>query len=177
MATIKVTDVKNGAAIKVNDTIIDNNGDVYVVTAVTETDITLEDAPVYNIKGPKGDAGEAGAKGEDGRGTFVSTVNIQSNTDVNKTDIVNPDGIKVNDVIVDTAGDTYLVTDVADETVHVSNATAVNLKGPKGDQGEQGERGLQGIQGPQGEQGPAGPAGANGADGRSIYVATIKVGA
>lgn len=86
-----------------------------------------------NLRGPAGPAGEAGPKGDAGRSVFVSEINILSNADVQKTDIQNPDGIAVNDIIIDTAGDTYLVTAVADETVHVSNSTGVNLKGPKGD--------------------------------------------
>lgn len=86
-----------------------------------------------SIRGPEGPQGPAGEAGPIGRSMFVSTVDILSNTDVNKTDIKNPDGIAVNDIIFDTNGDTYIVTAVKDAAVHVSNATGVNLKGPKGD--------------------------------------------
>lgn len=123
-------------------------------------------------KGDKGDTGATGPKGATGatgpagKSQRVATVNIQSDTDVNKSDIANSDGIAVGDYIVDTNGDAYTVTAVATDTVHVSNALeGVNFKGPKGDtgaQGPKGDKGATGAQGPKGDTGPQGPAGTTG---------------
>lgn len=98
---------------------------------------------------------------------FTSGVDIQSNTDVNKTDVEIPAGVApaVDDIIIDTAGDLYRITAVADTTVHVSNALAVNLKGPKGDTGAAGKNGADGAKGDTGAQGPKGDAGATGSAG------------
>lgn len=55
---------------------------------------------------------------------FYATVNVGSDTDVQKTDITIPEGstIAVGDTIYDSVGDRYKVTSVADDTVHVSDA-------------------------------------------------------
>lgn len=100
---------------------------------------------------------------------FTSGVDIQSNTDVNKADVEIPAGVApaVNDIIIDTAGDLYRITAVADMTVHVSNALAVNLKGPKGDTGVTGAAGKNGADGAKGDTGAQGPKGDTGATGSS----------
>ncbi len=72
-----------------------------------------------------------------GAGTqiFTAGIDVQSDADVKITDITIPDGmtIKVNDLLLDSNGDMYTITAVAADTVHVSNALPVNLKGPGGD--------------------------------------------
>lgn len=98
---------------------------------------------------------EAGARGSF---TFTANVNVGSNTDVNLTDLAIPDGIvpKVNDLVLDINGDLYLVTAVADGTIHVSDALTVNLKGPVGAKGDKGDVGSVGPQGPTGAKGEKG---------------------
>lgn len=98
---------------------------------------------------------EVGARGSF---TFTANVNVGSNTDVNLTDLVVPDGIvpKVNDLVLDINGDLYLVTAVADGTIHVGDALTVNLKGPVGAKGDKGDVGSVGPQGPTGAKGEKG---------------------
>lgn len=88
---------------------------------------------------PAGADGKAGANGANGHNIFVATTDVQSDTDVNKTDIVNSTSIAVGDTIFDNNGDAYTVTAVADSTVHVSNAIAgFNIKGKDGAAGQNG---------------------------------------
>lgn len=85
-----------------------------------------------------------GAEGKRGRGVFLASVNILSNTDVKKTDIIDGASIAVGDTVFDNGGDAYTVETVSEDTIHVSsNISGFNLKGPKGDTGERGPRGYQ----------------------------------
>lgn len=109
---------------------------------------------VQGIAGPKGDKGD---KGEAGKSQRVATVNVDSDTDVEKAVIANSDGIQVGDYLVDSNGETYTIESVANDTVHVSDViTGVNFKGLKGDKGDTGETGAKG------ETGEVGPKGADG---------------
>lgn len=148
---------------------IKNNPDAYVLRGaqVDFTGFDWQNAGVGTIKGEKGDKGDPGPKGDKGddgkRGsfTFTANINVSSDSDVSITDLVIPDGVApaVNDHVLDVNGDLYLITAVADGKVHVGNALAVNLKGPKGDAGAQGPKG---DKGDAGAQGPAGPKGDKG---------------
>lgn len=81
----------------------------------------------FNFGIPKGAAGERGAS------IFVAKINVLSQTDVNRTDIVNGADVRVGDTIFDNNGDAYTVESVADTTVHVSQAIAdYNIKGKAG---------------------------------------------
>lgn len=112
------------------------------------------------------------AKGGAARGsvTFTASSDIESNTDVNKTDLTAPGETTpaVGDMILDTNGDTYFITAVTTNTVHVGQATAVNLKGPRGEAGPAGAAGARGPAGANGAAGAAGPAGAKGAGVKSL---------
>lgn len=116
---------------------------------------------------------------QSGSRIFLANIDIESNADVNKTDLTIPADTApaVNDLIFDANGDTYYITAVADTTVHVSAATSVHLKGPKGETGERGPAGTAGAVGAKGEKGDkgdkgdagaAGTAGAAGANGKGI---------
>ena len=86
-----------------------------------------------SLKGPKGDAGTS---------TRVSSVDVQSNSDVAIDSLSPATGVQVGDTIIDTKGDTYTITSIVnDTTVHVSNALAANLMGPQGPKGADGRDG------------------------------------
>lgn len=66
-ATVPLANIKPNTNVAVGDTIFDVNGDVFTVTAVTETGATVGTAlPGVSMKGPKGDKGEQGNAGERG---------------------------------------------------------------------------------------------------------------
>lgn len=116
------------------------------------------DAGAAGAKGDKGDKGDTGDAGAKGRSVYVSTVNIGSNSDVDKASITNADGIAVDDEIIDVNGEVYTVTAVAETTVHVSGVV-ITLKGPQGDPGAKGDTGEQGPKGDPGAKGDKGDAG------------------
>lgn len=76
----------------------------------------------------------AASAGNTGSTWYTATVDIKSGAAVNKTDIRNPDGIKVKDMILDSNGDYYTVTAVAEDTVTVGDALG-SLKGRDGQDG------------------------------------------
>ena len=147
--------------VKVGDTVIAPDGEVFVITSVTGTTFTVG-AKLTSIKGPKGDQGVAGPKGETGaplsiKGSFPTLEELQERHPVGQL------------------GDAYMIG----THLYSWNGSAWqdvgDIKGPKGDKGDtgakgetgatgpKGEQGLQGIQGVQGERGAAGVAGANAA--------------
>lgn len=135
---------------KVGDTVIDPDGEVFVITSVTGTTFTVG-AKLTSIKGPKGDQGVAGPKGETGaplsiKGSFPTLEELQERHPVGQL------------------GDAYMIG----THLYSWNGSAWqdvgDIKGPKGETGAtgpKGEQGPQGIQGVQGERGAAGVAGAN----------------
>lgn len=68
-----------------------------------------------------------GTNGTDGQGIYIANVDIKSGQDVNKTDIVNGNAIKINDILIDNAGDVYSVESVNETAAHVGEAK-FNLK-------------------------------------------------
>lgn len=127
--------------VKVGDTVIAPDGEVFVITSVTGTTFTVG-AKLTSIKGPKGDQGVAGPKGETGaplsiKGSFPTLEELQERHPVGQL------------------GDAYMIG----THLYSWNGSAWqdvgDIKGPKGEQGPQG------IQGVQGERGAAGVAGAN----------------
>ena len=130
--------VPEGKTLAVGDLVIDQAGNVFAVESMESENFTPSAAAVLSLKGPQGEKGEAGKNGARGSFTFIAGVNVQSDSDVNKTDLTIPDGMApaAGDMVLDTNGDTYFITAVAADTVHVGHATAVNLKGPKGDKGD-----------------------------------------
>lgn len=101
------------------------------------------------IPGPKGDKGDQGTRGYSFR---QAKVDVGSDTDVPLTDIANNEGMQVGDVVLDSEGDLYTITEIKENAVHVSDALDdVSLKGPKGDAGNAGPQGLKGDKGDTGE--------------------------
>ena len=66
-ATVPLANIKPNTNVAVGDTIFDVNGEVFTVTAVTETGATVGTAlSGVSMKGPKGDRGETGERGPQG---------------------------------------------------------------------------------------------------------------
>lgn len=169
-ATVPMANIKPNTNVAVGDTIFDINGEVFTVTAVTETGATVGTAlSGVSMKGPKGDKGEQGDTGERGpqgiqgpqgaKGDpFAIAKTYQSVAAMNAGFAT--DNVKEGQfVIIDTGN----VNDEDNAKLYVKGKTAysyiTDLSGATGVQGPQG------VQGQQGVRGETGPAGAKGADG------------
>ena len=166
-ATVPLANIKPNTNVAVGDTIFDVNGEVFTVTAVTETGATVGTAlSGVSMKGPKGDKGETGERGPQGiqgpqgaKGDpFTIAKTYQSVAAMNAgfaTDTVKEGQF----VMIDTGN----VNDADNAKLYVKGKTAytyiTDLSGATGIQGPQG------VQGQQGVRGETGPAGAKGADG------------
>lgn len=169
-ATVPLANIKPNTNVAVGDTIFDINGDVFTVTAVTETGATVGTAlSGVSMKGPQGVQGVRGETGERGpqgiqgpqgaKGDpFTIAKTYQSVAVMNAgfaTDTVKEGQF----VMIDTGN----VDDADNAKLYVKGKTAytyiTDLSGATGIQGPQG------VQGQQGVRGETGPAGAKGADG------------
>lgn len=152
--------------IKVGDTVIDPDGEVFSITAIAGSTFTVG-AKLASIKGAKGDQGDVGPKGETGaplsiKGSFPTLDELQEQ---------HPTGA---------LGDAYMVG----THLYSWNGSAWqdvgDIKGPKGDkgdqgvQGEKGATGAAGAQGPKGEIGATGPTGPTGAAGKSAAITSAS---
>lgn len=165
-ATVPLANIKPNTNVAVGDTIFDVNGDVFTVTAVTETGATVGTAlSGVSMKGPKGDKGEQGDTGERGpqgiqgiqgaKGdAFSIAKTYQSVAAMNEgfaTDTVKEGQF----VIIDTGN----VDDEDNAKLYVKGKTAysyiTDLSGAAGVQGPQGVQGVQGVQGERGDVGAA----------------------
>lgn len=165
-ATVPLANIKPNTNVAVGDTIFDVNGDVFTVTAVTETGATVGTAlSGVSMKGPKGDKGEQGDTGERGpqgiqgpqgaKGdAFSIAKTYQSVAAMNEgfaTDTVKEGQF----VMIDTGN----VDDEDNAKLYVKGKTAysyiTDLSGATGVQGPQGVQGKQGIQGERGDVGAA----------------------
>ena len=166
--TAAITSLTPQANIKVGDTVIDPDGEIFSITAVSGGNFTVG-AKLTSLKGPqgiRGAKGDTGPQGDTGaplsiKGSFPTLDELQEQ---------HPTG---------QLGDAYMVG----THLYSWNGSAWqdvgDIKGPKGDkgdkgdigpvgpQGEQGPRGVQGIQGPQGIQGIQGSKGEKGDRGDS----------
>lgn len=165
-ATVPLANIKPNTNVAVGDTIFDVNGDVFTVTAITETGATVGTAlSGVSMKGPKGDKGEQGDTGERGpqgiqgiqgaKGDpFTIAKTYQSVTAMNEgfaTDTVKEGQF----VMIDTGN----VDDKDNAKLYVKGKTAysyiTDLSGATGVQGPQGVQGKQGVQGERGGVGAA----------------------
>ena len=149
--TAAITSLTPQANIKVGDTVIDPDGEVFSITAIAGSTFTVG-AKLTSLKGPKGDQGDVGPKGETGaplsiKGSFPTLDELQEQ---------HPAG---------QLGDAYMVG----THLYSWNGSAWqdvgDIKGPKGDKGEVGPQGAQGVQGPKGDAGAKGETGATGPKG------------
>ena len=172
-ATVPLANIKPNTNVAVGDTIFDVNGEVFTVTAVTETGATVGTAlSGASMKGPKGDRGETGERGPQGiqgpRGekgdppTIAKT--YQSIAAMNAGFAT--DNVKEGQfVMIDTGN----VDDEDNAKLYVKDKTAysyiTDLSGATGAAGAKGDRG---------EQGPAGAKGDTGTRGSKWSVGTGK---
>lgn len=149
--TAAITSLTPQANIKVGDTVIDPDGEVFSITAIAGSTFTVG-AKLASIKGAKGDQGDVGPKGETGaplsiKGSFPTLDELQEQ---------HPAG---------QLGDAYMVG----THLYSWNGSAWqdvgDIKGPKGDKGDVGPQGAQGGQGPKGDAGAKGETGATGPKG------------
>lgn len=125
--------------IKVGDTVIDPDGEVFSITAIAGSTFTVG-AKLASIKGAKGDQGDAGPKGETGaplsiKGSFPTLDELQEQHPVGQL------------------GDAYMVG----THLYSWNGSAWqdvgDIKGPKGDPGTPGTPGAPGADGKDGAVG------------------------
>lgn len=149
--TAAITSLTPQANIKVGDTVIDPDGEVFSITAIAGSTFTVG-AKLTSIKGPKGDQGDVGPKGDTGaplsiKGSFPTLDELQEQHPVGQL------------------GDAYMVG----THLYSWNGSAWqdvgDIKGPKGDKGDVGPQGVQGVQGPKGDAGAKGETGATGPKG------------
>lgn len=149
--TAAITSLTPQTNIKVGDTVIDPDGEVFSITAIAGSTFTVG-AKLASIKGAKGDQGDVGPKGETGaplsiKGSFPTLDELQEQ---------HPTGA---------LGDAYMVG----THLYSWNGSAWqdvgDIKGPKGDKGDVGPQGAQGVQGPKGDAGAKGETGATGPKG------------
>ena len=142
---------------KVGDTVIDPDGEVFSITAVSGGNFTVG-AKLTSLKGLKGDTGPQGVQGPRGpqgdtgaplsiKGSFPTLDELQEQHPVGQL------------------GDAYMVG----AHLYSWNGSAWqdvgDIKGPKGDKGDVGPQGVQGVQGPKGDAGAKGETGATGPKG------------
>ena len=173
--TAAITSLTPQTNIKVGDTVIDPDGEVFSITAIAGSTFTVG-AKLASIKGPKGDQGPQGLKGDQGdvgpkgetgaplsiKGSFPTLDELQEQHPVGQL------------------GDAYMVG----THLYSWNGSAWqdvgDIKGPKGDkgdqgvQGEKGATGAAGAQGPKGEVGATGPTGPTGVAGKSAAITSAS---
>lgn len=137
--TAAITSLTPQANIKVGDTVIDPDGEVFSITAIAGSTFTVG-AKLTSLKGPKGDQGDVGPKGETGaplsiKGSFPTLDELQEQ---------HPAG---------QLGDAYMVG----THLYSWNGSAWqdvgDIKGPKGDPGIPGTPGAPGTDGKDGAAG------------------------
>lgn len=137
--TAAITSLTPQTNIKVGDTVIDPDGEVFSITAIAGSTFTVG-AKLTSLKGPKGDQGDVGPKGETGaplsiKGSFPTLDELQEQ---------HPAG---------QLGDAYMVG----THLYSWNGSAWqdvgDIKGPKGDPGTPGTPGAPGTDGKDGAAG------------------------
>lgn len=164
--TAAISSLTPSANVKVGDTVIDPDGEVFSITAVSGGNFTVG-AKLTSLKGPQGVQGPRGPQGDTGaplsiKGSFPTLDELQEQNPVGQL------------------GDAYMVG----THLYSWNGSAWqdvgDIKGPKGDkgdqgvQGEKGATGAAGAQGPKGEVGATGPTGPTGAAGKSAAITSAS---
>lgn len=125
--TAALTTLTPSANVKVGDTVIDPDGEVFQIASIASSTFTVG-ARLANVRGPRGPKGETGAALAI-KGSFPSLEELQEQ---------HPTG---------TLGDAYMVGSRLYSWSGSAWADCGDIKGPKGDQGIQGERGPTGPAG------------------------------
>lgn len=191
--TAAISSLTPSANVKVGDTVIDPDGEVFSITAVSGGNFTVG-AKLTSLKGPqgiqgaKGDTGPQGAQGPQGLKGDIGPQGVQDPRGP-QGDTGAPLSIKGSFPTLDELqeqnpvgqlGDAYMVG----THLYSWNGSAWqdvgDIKGPKGDkgdqgvQGEKGATGAAGAQGPKGEVGATGPTGPTGAAGKSAAITSAS---
>lgn len=191
--TAAITSLTPQANIKVGDTVIDPDGEVFSITAIAGSTFTVGakltsikgpqgvrgekgERGIQGAQGPKGDQGPQGLKGDQGdvgpKGETGAPLSIKGSfPTLDELQEQHPTG---------QLGDAYMVG----THLYSWNGSAWqdvgDIKGPKGDkgdqgvQGEKGATGAAGAQGPKGEIGATGPTGPTGAAGKSAAITSAS---
>ena len=125
--TAALTTLTPSANVKVGDTVIDPDGEVFQIASIASSAFTVG-ARLANVRGPQGPKGETGAALAI-KGSFPSLEELQEQ---------HPTG---------TLGDAYMVGSRLYSWSGSAWVDCGDIKGPKGDQGIQGERGPTGPAG------------------------------
>lgn len=125
--TAALTSLTPSANVKVGDTVIDPDGEVFQIASIASSTFTVG-ARLANVRGPQGPKGETGAALAI-KGSFPSLEELQEQ---------HPTG---------TLGDAYMVGSRLYSWSGSAWVDCGDIKGPKGDQGIQGERGPTGPAG------------------------------
>lgn len=125
--TAALTSLTPSANVKVGDTVIDPDGEVFQIASIASSTFTVG-ARFANVRGPQGPKGETGAALAI-KGSFPSLEELQEQ---------HPTG---------TLGDAYMVGSRLYSWSGSAWVDCGDIKGPKGDQGIQGERGPTGPAG------------------------------
>lgn len=125
--TAALTSLTPSANVKVGDTVIDPDGEVFQIASIASSTFTVG-ARLANVRGPQGPKGETGAALVI-KGSFPSLEELQEQ---------HPTG---------TLGDAYMVGSRLYSWSGSAWVDCGDIKGPKGDQGIQGERGPTGPAG------------------------------
>ena len=125
--TAALTSLTPSANVKVGDTVIDPDGEVFQIASIASSTFTVG-ARLANVRGPQGPKGETGAALAI-KGSFPSLEELQGQ---------HPTG---------TLGDAYMVGSRLYSWSGSAWVDCGDIKGPKGDQGIQGERGPTGPAG------------------------------
>lgn len=176
--TAAITSLTPQANIKVGDTVIDPEGEVFSITAIAGSTFTVGakltsikgpqgvrgekgERGIQGAQGPKGDQGPQGLKGDQGdvgpKGETGAPLSIKGSfPTLDELQEQHPTG---------QLGDAYMVG----THLYSWNGSAWqdvgDIKGPKGDKGDVGPQGVQGVQGPKGDAGAKGETGATGPKG------------
>lgn len=178
---------------KVGDTVIDPDGEVFSITAVSGGNFTVG-AKLTSLKGPqgirgaKGDTGPQGAQGPQGLKGDTGPQGVQGPRGP-QGDTGAPLSIKGSFPTLDELQEQHPVGQLGDAYMVGTHLYSWNgsawqdvgdIKGPKGDkgdqgvQGEKGATGAAGAQGPKGEVGATGPTGPTGAAGKSAAITSAS---
>lgn len=163
---------------KVGDTVIDPDGEVFSITAVSGGNFTVG-AKLTSLKGPqgiqgaKGDTGPQGAQGPQGLKGDTGPQGVQGPRGP-QGDTGAPLSIKGSFPTLDELQEQHPVGQLGDAYMVGTHLYSWNgsawqdvgdIKGPKGDKGDVGPQGVQGAQGPKGDAGAKGETGATGPKG------------
>lgn len=145
--------------IKAGDSVVDADGDVFPITAISGSTFTVG-AKTASVRGPQGVKGDTGPRGETGaplaiKGSYATVEELKQ---------AHPTGA---------LGDAYMVGTHLYSWNGSEWQDVGELKGPQGDTGPQGPAGKDGATGPTGPAGKDGATGPAGKDGAAGVISSV----